>query len=333
MGAESTIEVVRGALTPAVSEELVAFWSEQGALNEAAARQRLAEVICVLRDRDGAVAGANSAYADRVAATGGRRFWIYRSFIRPDLRADESMAMIAAAHAALDEEFGATGQGPIGVCVPVHAGELDAWPEAAWTEAPFIYGGRSDDGARLYLGYFEGATIAPGENQLMTSYDLAPGYSVVRLTEQDEISEEDVIAFWLREAGISEAEANRRILEVLFIGIHEEDGLCGVSTAYLARNPQLDLQLWYYRVFVSGAHRLSNVAVQLALAGRDLLEERYVSGADTRGLGVAYEVENEGLRSYFNQAFWWPTLLTFIGENAKGDHVRVRYFPGARAPS
>ena len=36
--------------------------------------------------------------------------------------------------------------------------------------------------------------------------------------------------------------------------------------------------------------------------------------------------------SYFNQAKWMPTEFTFIGENAKGDHVRVHYFPGARAP-
>src|SRR5690242_8190377 len=94
------IDVVRGRLEPSVADELIAFWSEQGALTEAAARQRLAEVVCVLRDADGAVAGVNSVFADRVETIGGRRFWVYRSFLRPDV-GEEWPAMVDAAFAAL----------------------------------------------------------------------------------------------------------------------------------------------------------------------------------------------------------------------------------------
>jgi hypothetical protein len=161
---------------------------------------------------------------------------------------------------------------------------------------------------------------------------LDPGYRIEPFADQDAISEEDVIELWSREGVVPAAEAQRRILEVLMVCVHEMAGLVGVSSAYLRRNPQLDMHLWYYRAFVASAHRRSNVAVLLALDGRDLLEERYVSGADTRGSGVLYEVENEGLKRYFNQALWFPTLLTFIGENAQGAHVRVRYFPGVLAP-
>ncbi len=32
-------------------------------------------------------------------------------------------------------------------------------------------------------------------------------------------------------------------------------------------------------------------------------------------------------------ALWLPADFTFIGENAKGDHVRVHYFPGAHVPA
>jgi hypothetical protein len=53
---------------------------------------------------------------------------------------------------------------------------------------------------------------------------------------------------------------------------------------------------------------------------------------DPRGIGIIYEVENEGLKRHFPLALWLPTEFTFIGENAKGDHVRVHYFPGALAP-
>ena len=77
---------------------------------------------------------------------------------------------------------------------------------------------------------------------------------------------------------------------------------------------------------------MSNVAVMLALIGRDDLQERFVTRQDERGSGLLYEVENEGLKRHFPDALWLPTDFTFIGENERGDHVRVRYFPGALAP-
>jgi hypothetical protein len=329
---EARIDVVRGRMAPETADELIAFWSAQGALREAAARQRLAEVVCVLRDADGEVAGVNSVYADRVEQIAGRRFWIYRSFLRPDSR-DRSAAMIEAAFAALDEEFAATGEGPVGLCVLVaDREEMLRRPEAVWPGTSFLYAGYDERGAQIRIAYFEGATIGPGKNVLMGDPALEPSYRIVPFAEQDEISQDEVLALWEREHVVPVAEARRRILEVLLIAIHGEAELAGVSSAYLQRNPQLDMHLWYYRAFVAQAHRKSNIAVQLALQGRDLLQERYVSGADTRGAGVIYEVENLGLQDYFNQALWFPTLLTFIGENKRGAHVRVRYFPGALAP-
>lgn len=162
--------------------------------------------------------------------------------------------------------------------------------------------------------------------------ELDAGYRIGLLADEGAVSEADVIELWRREGVVAGGEAERRVSEVLLVGLHERDGLIGVSSAYLQRNRQLGMDLWYYRAFVASAHRGSNVAVRLALDGRDLLQERWVSGDDTRGAGLIYEVENEALKRYFNAALWFPTLLTFIGENERGDHVRVRYFPGAVAP-
>ena len=77
---------------------------------------------------------------------------------------------------------------------------------------------------------------------------------------------------------------------------------------------------------------MSTLAGSLAVHGREVLEERFVKGEDTRAGGIIYEVENPGLKSYFNKALWLPTDFTFIGENERGDHVRVHYFPGATVP-
>ena len=164
----------------------------------------------------------------------------------------------------------------------------------------------------------------------LTADPLDEGYRIEPMTEQSEVTEADILDLWRRENVIPEAEARKRVHEVHLVGLHEEDGLVGLSSAYLRRNDQLNLDLWYYRAYVSSAHRRSNVAVNLAVSGRDHLQERYVSGQDVRGQGIAYAVEHDGLKQV-NQALWLPTGLTFIGVNAKDDHIRVRYFPGALA--
>jgi hypothetical protein len=92
------------------------------------------------------------------------------------------------------------------------------------------------------------------------------------------------------------------------------------------------MDLWHYRTYVAIAGRHQNLMGRLALAVRDHLEQRFVDGEDTRAVGMAYEIENEGLKTYFNRALWLPLNCYFIGSNAKGDHVRVHYFPGARVP-
>jgi hypothetical protein len=68
-------------------------------------------------------------------------------------------------------------------------------------------------------------------------------------------------------------------------------------------------------------------------ASRDYLTNRFDSGEDTRSGGVIFELQNQGLKDYFNRALWLPANFTFIGENDRGDHVRVHYFPGAEAPA
>ena len=92
-------------------------------------------------------------------------------------------------------------------------------------------------------------------------------------------------------------EARRRVSEILLVATDAEQRLAGVCTAYLQYNQQLRAEMWYFRAFVASAHRQFNLAVTLALEGRDHLVNRYVSGEDRRGLGIIFEVENRGLQT------------------------------------
>jgi hypothetical protein len=112
-----------------------------------------------------------------------------------------------------------------------------------------------------------------------------------------------------------------------------DGGIAGVSTVYLQRNPQLRLDLWYYRTYVAADHRMSFLALWLLWASRDHLRKRFESGEDTRPPGMIMEVENEFLKSYYTRGYWEVSHFVFIAESELGAHVRVHYFPGARAPA
>ena len=154
-----SIEVVRGRLSDERADQLVHFWTSQGALDETAARQRLPEVVCVLLDGAGEIAGVNSVYPDNVELIGGRRFWIYRSFLLP-AASSESPAMIRAAFGALEQEFDPAAGGPIGLCMLIaDPAEMRRRPEAEWADPRMLYAGYLADGRQVRIGYFADAKI------------------------------------------------------------------------------------------------------------------------------------------------------------------------------
>lgn len=175
---------------------------------------------------------------------------------------------------------------------------------------------------RFYTGAFE---IDPGPGYRIERFaPSAPGGSVAR---------EDVLAFWEREEAVGAVIAQERIDEVRVVTLHEDDGLVGVTSTFLCPVPHLRLELWQPRIFVASGHRRGNLGVAMCVELVDLLRERFVSGADTRGPGIIHLVENEGLRKRFNQAVWPVPVAIYIGEADDGVPMRVEYFPGAIVPT
>jgi hypothetical protein len=338
MPVDGTIDVVRGRMSDERADQLLRFWSTGGGPDEGEAQRRLDEVVCVLLDGAGEIAGANSVYPQDVPLIGGRLFWIYRSLLRPEASSAHP-DMIDAAFAALEEEFEPTVGGPIGLCAIVaDRDEMERHPEAVWPDTQLMFAGCLEDGRQVRIRYFDGAAIGPGlpnsptlAETPATQYTLEDRYRIEPLGEASGVTPDDVLALWDREGALPPAEAQRRVHEVLLVAVERAEGVVGVSSAYLRRNRRLRMDLWHFRLMVARAHRRSNLALLLAVRVRDLLERRFVTGEDTRAAGIIYEVENEGLKRHFNGALWPRTDFTFIGENERGDHVRVHYFPGALA--
>ena len=339
---EGTIEAVRGDLTPARERQILDFWSAHVALDEQIARERLRQVVCVALDPGGEVVGVNSVFEELVKPVG-RRFWVYRTLLHPSAApaADE---LINAAFDALEAEFDPSGDEPLGLCARPGPAATPA-PEVIWPETNLVYAGYDDQNRQVRIRYFDDARIGPGvpgspsldqtRDHVYKAEELYKGgepYRVVPLSETADVSSDDVVAMWLRERVIPEDEAHRRAEQVQMVAIHGDEGVVGVTSAYLRLNRQLRTDLWHYRGYVAKAHRQSLLASVLGWEGRDWLSARFASGDDTRAPGIIYEVENPGLRAYLNRAMWLPLRFGFIGENEKGAHVRVHWFPGAQVP-
>jgi hypothetical protein len=333
-GFEGTVEVVRGRLSDERGEQILRFWSDRGALDEARGRERLPQVLCVALDESGEVAGVNSAFEQAIPALGGRRFWVYRSALAPEAAAADP-EMINAAFSALEAEFDPAGDGAIGLCLALDdsGGEL---PEVFRPDTSLTFAGFTQDDRQLWVRYLHDAQVEPGfpnapsiDVTSETDYSLPAGYRV-GTAEEVGVTPDDVLALWTREQAMPTEEAERRVTELLNAVVAPNEGLVGLSTAFVAWSPHLRMNLWFFRIYVAEAHRASNVGTQLNFANRDVLQARYLSGEDTRAVGAAFELENQAMRKYFNRAIWQPADYMYIGDNPRGEPIRVHYFPGAR---
>jgi hypothetical protein len=325
------IDVVRGRLGAERGDEVLAFWAEHSAMAEEEARRRLRQVVCVVR-HDGGIAGVTSVHPEEVPLIAGRRFWIYRAVLT-DAAAPHELEVIAATLRALESEYDGDPDSPIGLCLLLsEADRRRLPPEADWSEPPVLYAGYLEDGRQVRIGYFEGVSIVPGPPVAYYDWELDASYQVEVFSEQDAVTEADVIALWLREAGLNSEQAHRRVAQVSVVVTDAKRRLVGVSTAYLQRDEQVQADLWHVRAFVTKAHRGARIVVALAVTGRDHLVRRYESGEDRRGIGIIYVVQSAHLKRAYPTALWPWVAFAYIGENARGDDLRVQYFQGAVAP-
>lgn len=162
--------------------------------------------------------------------------------------------------------------------------------------------------------------------------ELPEGYRLENVWEsKSQELRDEIVRFWLASAALPARDrAVERVDQVIFIVRHGEGGIAGVSTVYKRFNAQLNGTFYCFRCFVAEAHRQENLGAVLLLAARDFLNERFSSGKDPGAIGLFVEVENERLRRLRNQAIWPYSKLVFVGKNARGDHLRVYYFDGAR---
>lgn len=154
------LEVVRGARSPALDDELIRFWTDRKALAEPVARARLGHVVCVLRGPDGAIAAVNSVFDEVVPEIGGRRFWVYRT-LTPTAEGREALdEMVAATRERLQSELSGRRGEPIGICLRVTDREtIERRNRPVWPISELMFAGYTESGRQLRVVYFDGAKV------------------------------------------------------------------------------------------------------------------------------------------------------------------------------
>jgi hypothetical protein len=158
--ADHRIEVVRGSMDDATAEELLRLWATHGVLAGDQARRRLADVVCVVRDRAGIVLGSCSVAATTVAMLADRIAFEYRAFVAGSVPAPTTYELFNRAFDVLDDEHEPGNGGPIGMYLDLDPADVAVLPrDAIWPDTGLMHAGYADDGRQLRVRYFTDAVV------------------------------------------------------------------------------------------------------------------------------------------------------------------------------
>jgi hypothetical protein len=151
-------------VTPELEQELVAFWRDNNAIvDEASAKQRAAQVVCVVRDKVGALCGVVTA-AVKVLPRLRQPMYYYRMFFARTLRGQQQFLPTFQRAKQILQDYNAKLDKPesLGLLLELENEKLGkAYPHACEPDFDAIFIGYSPRGLQLRVSYFENAILQP----------------------------------------------------------------------------------------------------------------------------------------------------------------------------
>ena len=149
-------------MTPALTRELVAFWREHNAIpDEAAAEQRAAQAVCLVRDESGALCGVGTALLKIIPRLRQPTYY-YRQFFAKALRGQHQELPFFQRCKQVLQQYNAGLKRPesLGILLEIENPKIAAAYKRAVEpgfEAVFI--GYSPRGLQLRVSYFDDAIL------------------------------------------------------------------------------------------------------------------------------------------------------------------------------
>lgn len=157
------IENVWRRSTPALREEILAFWESNKLLPPGTdAAERAAEAVLLVRDGSGAIAGLTTAGIVQFKQLNSNNFFLFRSVILPGFRVPGLISRLIVQTRDFLEEFAATMKENrcIGMLTFVENPMLIRHrTEAVWPASKMVYIGSDPKGRHIRVYYFRGARI------------------------------------------------------------------------------------------------------------------------------------------------------------------------------
>ena len=145
---------------------------------------------------------------------------------------------------------------------------------------------------------------------------------------------ERLVRFWLDEQALpTEADARKRLGEVVLHAQDRDGGIAAVCTAVPMILPRLGEPMYYYRAMTGREWRSTALVKILLMRGMVVLEKYAVANAYPC-IGIVLELENQGFAKFQHGLAEWRAAekrgFVYIGKSRDGYDLRINYFPGAR---
>lgn len=158
------IQTVWNNVTPALSEELMAFWrSNKAIVDHDAAAARASQAVCVARDEAGAICGVGTAVIKVLPRLRQPMYYYRQYFAKPMRGRSQLIPFYQQARQALQAYNGSLDKPEsLGVLIETENAKLSSAYNHAFEPsfaATFI--GYSPRGTHMYVSYFDGAVLQP----------------------------------------------------------------------------------------------------------------------------------------------------------------------------
>lgn len=306
---------------------LADLWTREAGLTPALAQERLPEAQLVATDPEGRLAAVCTGYLARHEQVR-LDLWHVRVFVARSARRSEiGRSMLNAALAHLRN----TGEGA-GMLIELENPDVRRTRvEAVWETTRLVFIGAKEDGAHVRVHYFPGARVplpaGTGADTVAPLTGLPPDWTTERVRGRlDDAWSQRLLSFWREHGALDEAEAQRRLSEVVCVLLGPDGDVAGVSSAFAAPVALIGGRtFWVYRHFVRTPTPQARAA--LISATFTALDEDFDSAAGHPiGLCLLIPPPEAALRP---DARWDDPPMFYAGYLDDGRQVRIGYFQGA----
>ena len=151
-------------ITPALGEELMAFWRSNKAIaDDTAAAARATQAVCIVRDEAGTLCGVSTAVV-KVLPRLRQPMYYFRQFFARSLRGKSHFIPVYRQTRQVLQAYNDSLARPesLGLLIEKENAKLNtAYPHAHEPAFDATFIGYSPRGTQIYVSYFEGAVLQP----------------------------------------------------------------------------------------------------------------------------------------------------------------------------